>query len=41
MRGNPLLPLLPVQFWLRVVAPDRILSLSQIEQFNILIVYLC
>ena len=29
--GNPLLPSLPVPLWPQVVAPDRVLSMGQIE----------
>ena len=31
MQSTPLLPLLPGPLWLGVVAPDRVLSMSQIE----------
>ena len=37
MRSMPSLPLLPGPLWARVVAPDRVLSMGQIE----LTVYLC
>ena len=30
--STPLLPLLPEPHWLGVVAPDRVLSIDQIEQ---------
>ena len=32
MRSTPSLPLLPGPLWPGVVAPDRVLSMSQIEQ---------
>ena len=32
MWSTPSLPLLPVLVWLKVVAPDRVLSMNQIEQ---------
>ena len=32
MRSTPSLPLLPGPFWPGVVAPDRVLSMGQIEQ---------
>ena len=35
MRGTPSLPLLPGQLWPRVGAPNRALSMSQIELFDI------
>ena len=31
----PFLPLLPGPFWLGVVALDRVLSMGQIEQYDI------
>ena len=31
MRNTPSLPSLPVLLWPRVVAPDRVLSIGQIE----------
>ena len=31
MRSIPLLPLLPCPIWIGVVAPDRVLSIGQIE----------
>ena len=40
MRNTPLLPLLPGSLWPRVVAPDRALSLDQIELFYIQTVYI-
>ena len=33
--STPSLPLLPAPHWPRVVAPDRILSMAQIELFDI------
>ena len=36
MRRTPTLLLLPGPLWPRVVAPDRVLSISQIELFDIL-----
>ena len=35
MQSTHSLPLLPGLLWPRVVAPDRILSMGQIEQFDI------
>ena len=35
MRITTSLPLLPGPLWLRVVAPDRIISMGQIELFDI------
>ena len=35
MQSTPLLPSLPDPHWPRVVAPDRVLSMSQIELFDI------
>ena len=35
MWSTPSLPLLPGQFRRRVVAPDRVLSMGQIELFDI------
>ena len=35
MWSIPSLPLLPGPLWPRVVAPDRVLSMSQIELFDI------
>ena len=32
MWSTPLLPLLPGSLWLGVIAPDRVLSMAQIEQ---------
>ena len=32
MQSSPLLPLLPGPLWLEVVAPDRVLSMGQIER---------
>ncbi len=34
MWSSPSLPSLPGLLWLRVVTPDRILSMGQIELFN-------
>ena len=31
MQSTPLLPSLPDPLWPRIVAPDRVLSMSQIE----------
>ena len=31
IRSTPLLPLLPVPLWPAVAAPDRVLSMGQIE----------
>ena len=39
MRSTPLLPLLPGPLWPGVVAPDRVLSIGQIECFDISILY--
>ena len=35
MQSTPSLPLLPDPLWPGVVAPDRVLSMSQIELFDI------
>ena len=35
MQRNPLLPLLPGPLWPRVVAPDRVLSMGQMELLDI------
>ena len=35
MQSTPSLPLLPGLLWLRVVVPDRVLSMDQIELFNV------
>ena len=35
MQSSPLLPSLPCLLWPGVVAPDRFLSMSQIELFDI------
>ena len=35
IRSTPLLPSLPSRLWLEVVAPDSVLSMSQIELFDI------
>ena len=37
MRSNPSLPLLPGPLCPGVVAPDRVLSMGQIELFNIVV----
>ena len=36
MQSTPLLPLIPGPLWPRVVAPDRVLSISQIELNSVL-----
>ena len=41
MQNTPLLPLLPGTLWNRVVEPDRVLSMGQIDVFDIFTVYLC
>ena len=35
MQSTPLLPLLPGSVWPRVVTPDRVLYMGQIEVFDI------
>ena len=35
MQSTPSLPLLPGPLWFGVVAPDRVLSIGQIELFDI------
>ena len=35
MRSTPAVPLHPGAFWLGVVAPDRVLSMGEIELFDI------
>ena len=35
MRSNPSLPLLPDSLWPEVVAPDKVVSMGQIELFDI------
>ena len=35
MCGTPSFPLLPGPLWFRMVAPDRVLSMGQIELFDI------
>ena len=35
MQSTPSLPSLPGQLWRGVIAPDRILSMGQIELFDI------
>ena len=35
MQSTPSLPLIPGPLWPRVVAPDRVLSIGQIELFDI------
>ena len=35
MQNTPSLPLFPGPLWPRVVAPDRVLSMGQIELFDI------
>ena len=35
MQSNPSLTLLPGPLWPRVIAPDRVLSMHQIELFDI------
>ena len=37
MQSTPLLPLLPGPLWPRVVAPDRVLPMGQIELKSVLI----
>ena len=39
-RSTPSLPSLPDYFWLGMVAPDRVLSMGQIELFDIKTMYL-
>ena len=39
MQGTPSLPSLPGPLWPGIVAPDRVLSMDQIELFDIQIVY--
>ena len=39
MQSTPSLPSLLGPFWIWVVAPDRVLSMSQIEQFDHLTVF--
>ena len=39
--STPSLPLLPRPLWLRIVAPDRVLSIGQIEPFGIKTMYSC
>ena len=41
MQIIPLLPSLPGALWPGRVAPDRVLSMGQIELFDIYTVYLC
>ena len=36
MLSTPLLPLLPGPLWVEVVAPDRVLSMGQIELNRVL-----
>ena len=36
VRSTPSLPSLPFPLWLRMVAPESVLSMSQTEQFDIL-----
>ena len=40
MQSTPSLPSLPDPLWSRVVAPDRVLSMAQIELFHIKTLYL-
>ena len=35
MQSTPSLPLLPGPFWPRLVGHDRVLSMGQIEQFDL------